>query len=152
MTGRPTQALALLLLSACAPSGAGRAGDAAADSAGVRRALESYVSAARANNVAGMQAVWTDDGVYANAGIPTLRGRASIDSLIQAFYSTMQVKELSVDVEELAVSGDVAYLWGTYSETLAVSADSTQVFRGRYLWVMRRQSDGLWKIARAFGN
>ena len=151
MTGRPALLIALLL-SACATGGASRAGDTAADSTAVREALEAYLTAARANNVAGLQAVWADDGVYLNAGMPTLRGRKAIDSLIQAFHAVMDVKQIAVQVEELTVSGDLAYMWGTYSETVVLAADSTQTMQGRYLFVWRRQADGSWRIARAAGN
>jgi uncharacterized protein (TIGR02246 family) len=123
----------------------------AADSAAVRAASDAFAAAALANDVPALAAMWSDDAVFVNVGMPTIRGKASIDSLIQSMHSAARVTELTVQIDELAVSGDAAYLLGTYSETLTPTSGPAQRVTGRYLHVWRRQPDGSWKLARAIG-
>jgi uncharacterized protein (TIGR02246 family) len=140
-----------LLLSACVPVPNAASHDVTADSTAVRAASDAYVAAALANDAAAVSAFWTDDAVFMNAGMPTLRGRTSIDSLIQGMHSSVRVTELAVQIDELTVSGDAAYLLGTYNETLMPASGAPQRVSGRYLHVWRRQADGSWKLARAVG-
>ena len=143
-------AAAALAFVGCAPSSTPR--DTAADSAAVHQAMDAYVTTALSNDVAAISAFWTDDAVFLNTGMPTIRGRISIDSLIQSMRAAMQVTGLEVQLDEVTVSGDAAYMIGTFHETLVPNEGPTQEVTGRFLQVWRRQSDGSWKIARSMGN
>jgi ketosteroid isomerase-like protein len=52
-------------------------------------------------------------------------------------------------VVEVAVSGDLGYFWSRYTLTAAPKAGGTKVTgKGRSLFIVRRQKDTTWKIAR----
>jgi len=45
----------------------------------------------------------------------------------------------------------VAYATGEFTETVTTPAKTQQKVSGKYLVVIRRQTDGSWKIARHIG-
>jgi ketosteroid isomerase-like protein len=47
---------------------------------------------------------------------------------------------------EFGSSGDLASELGTYSQRLEVPGRAPETFAGKYLFIFRRQADGLWKI------
>lgn len=143
-------AVYLLATMACSPA-VSSTNSQAGDSAAVHAALDRYIAAGRSNDTTAMFSVWTDDAAYINTGVPTIRGRTAIDSLIRTFHTSMSVTRLDVEIDELSVSGDAAYAMGTFRETMrGADGDSLDV-AGRYLQIWRRQPDGSWKLARAFG-
>jgi hypothetical protein len=80
-------------------------------------------------------AEYGDSAAFAVAGVPWVRGNGS---------STW-----SVQVEEVAVGGDIAAVHDIWTETRhfkGSTATAHRVIRGSEMW--RRQSDGRWRIAR----
>ena len=120
-----------------------------ADSTAIAQALDAYVAAVRANDLARISAAWVDDAVYINVGMPTIRGRAAFDSFLQRAFNGRRVTGMSVSVDEITASGDIGYLIASYSQTFKLDTGSVEIARGRFVVVWRRQADGSWKIARA---
>ena len=142
----------LVVVMACSSGPSSSDEGAGGDSVAVLAAIDRYAQAGRTNDLAAMTGAWTDDAVYVNAGTPTIRGRTAVDSVIRNFHTTMSVTALDVDIDELSVSGDAAYAMGTFRETLRGANGDTLSMAGRFLHIWRRQPDGTWKLARAFGS
>jgi ketosteroid isomerase-like protein len=79
-------------------------------------------------------------GRNANAEIVEL-GKDRIDSV--------EPLEYRAEFEELTISGDYAYEWGTYKGATRVRA-SGQIFRysGKVMRILQRQTDGSWEMHR----
>ena len=126
--------------------------------------MQEYAKALAGGDPATALSFWADDPVYINNGIPTLRGRAALDSVFRGIHSAWRDVKASIDTEEITVAGDFAYVIGSYWETFTLAEGTTQQLQGRsltgaapqrvqgrFLFIMRRQPDGSWKIARAIG-
>lgn len=88
----------------------------------------------------------------------------ALDSVFRGIHSAWRDVKASVEPEEITAVGDIAYVIGTYWETFTLVEGTTQQLQGRslagtapqrvqgrFLFIMRRQPDRSWKIARAIG-
>ena len=149
-------AIAVLALAACAKSST-PAGDtsAAAASPGkdttsavdaVAKLREAWVDAAHNQDATKVAAMYTDDAVLVGSDQPLASGRAAIQS---AFEKAFPIAHgLKVNSENTDVSGDLAYDFGTYAEEVTPPKGKTTIVGGAYLVVLKKQSDGSWKIVR----
>ena len=109
------------------------------------------VEAALAGDTRAIASQWTDDFVVLSSG-PILRGRDAHTMMIEqgaeqakAFVSV----DYTVAFEEITVSGDYAYEWGTYRGSMRPRAGGETIsYSGKLLRVLRRQPDGAWKMHR----
>src|SRR5438876_592339 len=124
----------------------------AGDTAKIRRALEQWVVAWNAKDLAGMLSTWDPDAVES---FPTRsRGFGEIRTFYQRYVASDRRTQQSVDFQKTAVSGDLAY-----SEAIWTAIDFARDSAGiehqgpprfsRSLEVWRRQSDGGWRIIRS---
>jgi len=83
---------------------------------------------------------------------PPIVGKDAIQSGYQAVFNQFSVKGTS-EILELEVGGDWAYMRGTYTITVTPKAGGPPVEedRGNWLWIVKRQPDGAWKIYRGMG-
>ena len=146
--------LGLILCSACDTSGNGA--DAAsggtsgalseADLAGIRAADSAFAAAATAGNLDGVVAVYASDAALLPPNLPPQKGRNAIRSFWGGFLNAYTVRfELSSDTIE--GRGDLAYNVGQYRFTAVpkARADPGVADEGKFLEVLKRQSDGSWK-------
>ena len=146
--------LGLLLCSACGTSGnsANPARGAApgalseADLAGIRAADSTFAAAATAGNLDGLVSVYASDAALLPPNLPPQKGRNAIRSFWGGFLNAYTVRfELSSDTIE--GRGDLAYNVGQYRFTAVpkAKADPGVADEGKFLEVLKRQSDGSWK-------
>ena len=156
--------LALAVIVACSACTARATTDSAADREIIATVMQDYAKALERGDPPTALSFWTDDPVYINNGIPTLRGRAALDSVFRGIHSAWRDVKASINPEEITAAGDIAYVIGSYWETFTLTEGTTQQLQGRsltgaapqriqgrFLFIMRRQPDGSWKIARAIG-
>jgi len=54
---------------------------------------------------------------------------------------------------EIEVSGDLGYFWSSYTLTVTPKAGGDQINNeGKSIFIIRRQDDNSWKIARLIDN
>lgn len=82
--------------------------------------------------------VYTTDVVVLPSNYPMVRGREAARALLQGMRES-GFEHLSVQTMQIRCSGDLAYRIGTY-RLEGRGSDS-----GKFLEVVRRQSDGTWK-------
>jgi uncharacterized protein (TIGR02246 family) len=121
-----------------------------------RRAIEALndhdVKAALAGDVDAIVSQWTEDFVVLPPVGPIVRGRAANAAaaeqgreLQQAFIAL----DYDVDFEEIAVTGDYAFAWGTYRSTIRPRAGGADIsYSGKLMRILQRQPDGAWKMHR----
>jgi len=104
------------------------------------------------SDIEALLALFTDDAVLMPQGQPVVKGKAAIRSLYETFFNSYTVKG-ECQLQEVEVSGDLGYFWVNYTLTAtskmqgeSIKDDSKSVF------IVRRQPDKAWKIARLMDN
>jgi len=121
------------------------------------RAIEAInqrdVQYAKANDPAMMMSQWTDDFVLLQPAGPILRGRSTIAEAFRGAWSSVEILESVLDIQEVKVLGDYAFQWGTYSYTLRPRTGGETVrTSGKLMRILQRQPDGSWKIHRTIST
>jgi uncharacterized protein (TIGR02246 family) len=141
MTARATLSMIAVaaLLAGCG-TGAGPLSEA--DRAALRAGSEEFVRAVRAANWDDLAALYTEDALLMPPNEDAVRGRAGIRAWMAAFPP---VVDFSLTPETIAGAGDIAYVVGRYTFTLAVEGSPSD--RGKYVEIHHRQPDGSWLMA-----
>jgi ketosteroid isomerase-like protein len=108
----------LAVVASCSSSATPPRDTRAADAAAIEAAMKDYTAAILANDAAKVASWWTEDALYIDRAAPAVHGRAGLDSLVKGELGAMSVTAASVEKDDLAVSGDLAYFIGRYHEVL----------------------------------
>lgn len=141
---RPTFLLTALSCAvvACQPAPA-KLSDA--DVAAMRAAVDTFVANALARRDSVQAEGFTSNGVMMPPNGPAVEGRAAIRAWMTAYP---QMSDFKARVVEIDGVGDMAYVRGTYEVTLApVGRTPAVTDHGKWLEIVRRQSDGRWLVA-----
>jgi ketosteroid isomerase-like protein len=95
---------------------------------------------------------WSDDFVVLPPSGPNVRGRAANAANVEQGREQLKAftpVDYVVEIEELMVSGDYAFEWGTYRGAARPHAGGSDVtYSGKLLRILQRQADGSWKMHR----
>ena len=145
---------ALFLVAACAPSSEERRpeahGASAQDLAAISRLHEAYVLAHNDADVSRMAALFTEDSVLMPTDEPAITGRGEIGAHYEEFFDQTPSKILLRPIET-RVAGDWAFERLEMTVTMP-SGENVMEAKVKYLWILEKQKDGSWKIARAIYN
>jgi uncharacterized protein (TIGR02246 family) len=147
--------LCAFIATACAPKPApAPEHDPAADRAAVAAIREGYSAAFKAGDAAKVGSYFTSDAADMENGMPTMTGSTAVAEGLKAMMSEMAAQEIVITPEKTEVVGDLAYDRGTFKSTMTPKAAGAKpvVDEGRYLVVLRRQTDHSWKIVEVIGN
>lgn len=118
---------------------------------GMKQILEdfddAYNEAFNRGDAAGCAAFFTEDVMLLPPGEPMLRGR---EAFIETYQERMRQSVGGTHTNVLidfGVEGDMAYQIGTYA-----IADADPPERGKFVNVLKRQSDGTWKVCVSIFN
>jgi uncharacterized protein (TIGR02246 family) len=96
--------------------------------------------------------LYADEPVLMPQGQPAVRGKDAIRPLYEAVFQEVTV-ESEGTLMEIEVSGDLGYFWSTYRLTATPKAGGEKIqSEGKSLFIVKRQPDGAWKIARLMDN
>ncbi len=120
-----------------------------------RRAIEALndhdVKATLASDVDAIVSQWTEDLVVIPPVGSIVRGRAAIAAGAEQGkqQQTFIAVDYDVDFEEITVTGDYAFAWGTYRSTVRPRAGGADItYSGKLMRILQRQPDGAWKMHR----
>jgi uncharacterized protein (TIGR02246 family) len=121
--------------------------------AAVSKVRDAYVAAVHAGDAKGIAGLYSEDGVEMPPNQAMAKGRPAIEKYHAGLLTGHTVK-LSLTPMETIASGDVAYDVGTYSQTVTPKqSDGTPMNdRGKYVVLLRRASDGTWRVRHAIYN
>jgi uncharacterized protein (TIGR02246 family) len=89
-----------------------------------------------------------EDVVFLVAGQPPMKGRGTFEKGLRTLLASHRIRSTG-DVQEVAVSGDLAYCWSILNvEVTPLAGGSTVRRSGSALSILRRQSGGAWVIIR----
>lgn len=147
----PVLIVSALAVGACATP---PAANAPADIAAVNAVRDKFMQAFNAGDATAAGNLYTTDAVFALNHQPTNTGRAAIVTSMTGLFSQFTVKfELMAD--ETKTMGDFGYDWGRFTFTMTPKTAGTPApppDEGRYLVLLRKDTDGQWRVARDINN
>ncbi len=133
-------ALLVFATGGCAPTA-----DGEADVAAIRSALDvGMLGAAKEKNVEGVVVYYTYDASFLPPDAPIASGREAIRAVWTQLLANPDVSWQTTGVEVSSAS-DLAYATGTYEITVDASEDNPVSEIGKWVVVLKKQSDGTWK-------
>jgi uncharacterized protein (TIGR02246 family) len=117
----------------------------AADETAVKDTDTQWSKTAMANDLDGTVSFYTDDASLLPPNAPIATGKAAI----RAVWATMLTPDTTVSWQvtkaDVARSGDLAYVMGTYQITAKNPQAKSQEDHGKLVEVWKKQTDGKWK-------
>jgi ketosteroid isomerase-like protein len=114
------------------------------------------VKATLALDVKAIISQWTDDFVVIPGTGDIVRGRSANAANAERSMEQMQgIVPVAYDLtaEEITVSGDYAFEWGTYHGTARPSSGGSDItYSGKFMRILQRQADGSWKMHRTMAT
>lgn len=122
------------------------------DQTAIAAIFEKYATSQIAFDVEGFMSLWDVDEVKMTHGIPTIVGKADHYAKVKKSFDAARGKfdrKMEVNLEEIVVSGDYAFVRGTYTAaSTPKSGGAATLTDGKFITVLRRQPDGSWLIYR----
>jgi uncharacterized protein (TIGR02246 family) len=118
------------------------------DEQAIRRGVADWLVLTAGEDVVGVLALMADDAVFLVAGHPPMRGRARFETNLRQVLNTHRI-ESTADVQEVVVSGNLAYCWSMLSVRMTPRAGGATTLRtGSVLTILRKRDDGAWVLSR----
>lgn len=131
------------------PEAAEPAGLSAEDLAANEATTQAWVDAVLAGDWDALGATYTEDAVLMPPNSEAVQGRAAI----QAFFASWPpITSIELDGTEVDGEGDLAYVRGAYTLTLAPEGADPITDSGKYIEIRRKQADGSWLLSRDIFN
>jgi uncharacterized protein (TIGR02246 family) len=120
-----------------------------ADERAIRRVVADWQKLTANENVEGVLALMADDAVFLVAGHPPMRGRARFETNLRQVLNTHRI-ESTADVQEVVVSGNLAYCWSVLSVRMTPrdGGGAGTLRAGSVLTILRKRDDGAWVLSR----
>ena len=123
--------------------------DAASDVEAITAVLNTYEQVLNASDLDGVMRLYAEDGVFMPQHSPSAVGR---DAVRQAYERVFDMIKLDIDfdiIEVERIAPGWAFARTNSAGTVTVLADGAKLAEANQeLFIFRKQSDGLWKIAR----
>ena len=119
---------------------------AAADIEAIQEQARRFSAAYIAGDIESLVAFYTADGVAAPGGTDFIRGHDDLRRLWRLPEGRSILRHASLP-EEIRVEGDRAYDWGYYEGQAVQDGNPLQPFRGKYVIIWQRGTDGVWRMA-----
>jgi ketosteroid isomerase-like protein len=130
--------------------------DLKADLKSIEELHRKEVAATKIYDVATLTALWTEDVVAMPPnGQPIIGKAANHDFLAagEAQTKLVDIMDFAQKWEEVTVSGDYAFEWGTFRSQITVKANAiSSKAEFKVMRILKRQPDGTWKIHRTIWN
>ena len=148
MKMRPAVLLVLIssafVATSCGPSTTSDGG--AADTAAIQALDEQWSATAAKNDVEGTIAFYADDAVLLPGNAPIARDRKLIRESWAGLLGPDTAVSWKVSKVEVAKSGELGYLYGTYSLAIRDPKGGAPVSdTGKLVEIWKKQADGKWK-------
>jgi uncharacterized protein (TIGR02246 family) len=95
--------------------------------------------------------LFTEDAVLLPPNSPVVRGRTAFQAMIESFNPDFS--DHRIELQDIQGYGDVAYAWGTYTETFSVGGAPEPITDiAKLMFGFRKQPDGSWLVATEMWN
>jgi uncharacterized protein (TIGR02246 family) len=118
------------------------------DERAIRDAIALWHRATAAGDVDTVLTLMADDATFLVAGQPPMRGRGTFEKGLRNLLTQHRL-ESTADLQEVEVSGDLAYSWTNLTvRVIPIAGGDAKVRAGSALSIFRKQSDGAWVLIR----
>jgi uncharacterized protein (TIGR02246 family) len=118
------------------------------DEQAIRDLVARWHSATAAGDVDTVLGLMAEDVVFLVPGQAPMRGRSTFESDLRRLLATHRI-ESEGDIQEVQISGDLAYCWTMLAVRVVAPAGGDPVSRsGSALSILRKQSNGAWIVVR----
>jgi len=119
-----------------------------ADEQAIRTLVAEWHRATAAGDVESVLRLMADDVVFLVAGQPPMRGRRTFEKGLRGLLAAHRIAS-SAEVQEIEISGDLAYCWSILNVEITPASGGSKVVRsGSALSILRKQSTGAWVVVR----
>lgn len=149
-TARLFSAITLTLIGAlatgCAQEPAMAPDTTADDMAAINTLRGAWETAYEAGDASALAGLYTSDTMVMFPGMATLSGRAAVEAYYAAQFG-MGTVSAEITPGGTRVGGDIGYEHGTFAGTMTMADGTSMTNEGRYIVLLRRDTDGAWRIA-----
>jgi uncharacterized protein (TIGR02246 family) len=118
------------------------------DEQAIRDVVALWHSATAAGDVDTVLRLMAEDVVFLVAGHPPMRGRGAFERGLRGLLTRCSI-ESTGEVQEIVVSGTLAYCWTNLAVRVMPRAGGDATVRtGSALSILRKQSNGAWVVVR----
>jgi uncharacterized protein (TIGR02246 family) len=118
------------------------------DEQAIRDLVAHWHKATAASDVDTVLGLMADDVVFLVPGQPPMKGRSSFERGLRTLLTQHRI-ESTGEVQEVEVSGDLAYCWTNLNvRVVPLSGGNATVRSGSALSILRKQGNGSWVLAR----
>ena len=122
------------------------------DIAAINDIWVSYSSSLNDGDIDAWLSLWTEDGVQMPPGEAPVVGMEQLRQRNGGALGLFTV-EIDIDNQEVGVAGVLAFSRGVYTATFSPKDGSQPIpVDGKFMTILKRQSDGSWKIHRDIFN
>ena len=137
--------IALLLMAASCSTYQATVDTRGADEAKIKELDAQWSKTAVANDVDGTVSYYADDAYLLAPNAPIASGKPAIRAVWASMLSPEVTVSWQVSKVEVARSGDLAYLMGTYQVVPKDPKSKIPADKGKLVEVWKKQADGNWK-------
>ena len=119
-----------------------------ADERAIRALVGLWHGATAAGDVDTVLGLMAEDAVFLVAGQPPMRGRKSFENGLRHLLTRSRI-ESTAEIEEVDISGSLAYCWTRLTvRVIPLAGGDPAVRAGNALSILRKQPDGSWVLVR----
>jgi uncharacterized protein (TIGR02246 family) len=114
----------------------------------IRDLVATWLRATTAGDLQTVLGLMAEDVVFLLPDQPPMRGREAFAAASRAMQGKFRIEGKS-DIQEIQISGDLAYCWNRLSVSVSPVPSGTPVRRSGYtLTILRKQPAGNWVVTR----
>ncbi|MES2957390.1 MAG: SgcJ/EcaC family oxidoreductase [Pseudomonadota bacterium] len=118
------------------------------DEQSIRDLVSTWHTATAAGDVEAVLSLMTEDVVFLRAGQPPMKGRSAFEKGLRALLQANDIESMS-EVQEVGISGPLAYCWSVLRVQITPKAGGKPVVRtGSAVSILRKQVNGTWAVVR----
>jgi len=121
--------------------------DTEADIAAINELYNQYCLRANSGDLDGFISLWGDNAIRMDPDIPAIFGKEQIREFFKTSFEQFNANVAIYGETEVQVADDLAFSRGTYTLSLAPKEEGPTIYiDGKWLDILKRQTDGSWKI------
>ena len=124
-----------------------------ADRSAILLLLDGWRLATREKDIRAILELVAEDVVFLPSSVPPIIDKDEVEKMYRAFFPRYREIQHEATIEEVQIAGDWAFLWGTDELRMTPESGETEIhMKGKGLSILKRQSDGSWRVWRGINN